>query len=429
MDDRPVIIVGAGLTGLRCAGVLEERGVPWLMLESQDGPGGRVRTDYVDGFQLDRGFQVLLTAYPQARAALDLDALDLRAFEPGAVVRLPDGFARVSDPLRRPLRAPATLRAPIGGLADKLRVALLRRRLRRMPLERLWGRSERTTRDALADLGFSTTMVERFWRPLLGGIQLDASLTTSSRAFEFVVKMLASGDNALPAAGIQAIPDQLAARLTPGRVHYGTTVVAVDADGVWLEDGEHVRGRRVVVAVDGPTASRLVPSVPTPASNRVGCLYFAAERPPIDEPILVLNGAGSGPVNNLCVPSIVAPTYAPDGVSLVSVSVLGTSVEGAWAPPPRHGGATPGSADDVDLETAVRDQLRGWFGRRVDTWRLLRRYDIRHAQPRQRPPVLATPRRQVDFDGVFVCGDHRDDASINGALQSGARTAVAVAES
>ena len=428
MDDRPVIIVGAGLAGLRCAGVLEERGVPWLMLESQDGPGGRARTDYVDGFQLDRGFQVLLTAYPQARAALDYDTLDLRAFEPGAVVRLPDGFTRVSDPLRRPMRVPATLRAPIGGFADKLRVARLRRRLRRMPLDRLWRRPERTTRDALADLGFSTTMVERFWRPLLGGIQLDASLTTSSRAFEFVVKMLASGDSALPAAGIQAIPDQLASRLTPGRIRYGTTVVAVDADGVWLEDGEHVRGRRVVVAVDGPTASRLVPAVPTPASNRVDCLYFAAERPPIDEPVLVLNGVGSGPVNNLCVPSVVAPSYAPDGVSLVSVSVLGGPVEGAWAPAPRdgQGGGVPGAGGD-DLETAVRDQLRGWFGRRVDTWRLLRHYDIRHAQPRQRPPVLATPTRQIDFDGVLVCGDHRDDASINGALQSGARTAVTVA--
>lgn len=428
MDDRPVIIVGAGLAGLRCAGTLEERAVPWLMLESQDGPGGRVRTDYVDGFQLDRGFQVLLTAYPQARAALDYDALDLRVFEPGAVVRLPDRFTRVSDPLRRPTRAVATLRAPIGGVGDKLRVAWLRRRLRRMPLDRLWRRPERTTRDALADLGFSTTMVERFWRPLLGGIQLDASLTTSSRAFEFVLKMLASGDNALPAAGIQAIPDQLTARLPPGRIRYGTTVVAVDADGVWLEDGEHVPGRRVVVAVDGPTASRLVPAVPTPASNRVGCLYFAAERPPLDEPVLVLNGEGGGPVNNMCVPSVVAPTYAPAGVSLVSVSVLGAPVDGAWAPP-AHDGRTGGvpAAGDEDLETAVRDQLRGWFGRRVDTWRLLRHYDIRHAQPRQRPPVLATPTRQIDFDGVFVCGDHRDDASINGALKSGARTAAAVA--
>jgi phytoene dehydrogenase-like protein len=429
MDDRPVIIVGAGLAGLRCAGVLEERGVPWVLLESQDGPGGRVRTDYVDGFQLDRGFQVLLTAYPQARAALDYEALDLRAFEPGAVVRLADGFVGVSDPLRRPTRALATLRAPVGSLGDKLRVARLRRRLRRMPLEQLWRRPERTTRDALADLGFSTTMVERFWRPLLAGIQLDASLTTSSRAFEFVIKMLASGDNALPAAGIQAIPDQLAAKLTPGRIRYGTTVVAVDTDGVWLEDGEHVRGRRVVVAVDGPTASRLVPAVPTPASSRVGCLYFAAERSPLDEPILVLNGEGTGPVNNLCVPSVVAPSYAPDGVSLVSVSVLDAAVEGAWAPVSREGqpAGAPGAGDD-GLETAVRDQLRTWFGRRVDTWRLLRHYDIRHAQPRQRPPVLATPMRQIDFDGLFCCGDHRDDASINGALQSGARTALVVAE-
>jgi phytoene dehydrogenase-like protein len=410
MDDRPVIIVGAGLAGLRCAAVLERRGVPWQLLESQDGPGGRVRTDYVDGFQLDRGFQVLLTAYPQARAALDYDALDLRAFEPGALVRVDGRFRRVSDPLRRPTQALATLRAPVGGLGDKLRVARLRRRLRRMPEDQLWSRPERTTRDALADLGFGPTMIERFWRPLLAGIQLDDSLSTSSRMFEFVVKMLATGDNALPAAGIQAIPDQLAAALTPGRIRYGTTVVAVDAGGVWLEDGELVRGSRVVVATDGPTASRLVPDIEAPASNGVGCLYFAAERPPLDEPILVLNGEGEGIVNNLCVPSVVAPSYAPAGVSLISVSVL-------------HG-----PAETEALEAAVRDQLRSWFGRRVDTWRLLRRYDIPHAQPRQHPPALAVPQRPVMLDdGILCCGDHRDNASINGALASGARAADALA--
>ncbi len=409
MNDRPVIIVGAGLAGLRCAGVLSERGIPWQLIESQDGPGGRVRTDYIDGFQLDRGFQVLLTAYPQAQAALDYETLDLRSFEPGALIKLPEGFRRVSDPRRRPATALSTLRAPIGSLGDKLRIAWLRRRLGRMSIDDVWRRPERTTREALADYGFGPEIVERFWRPLLAGIQLDASLTTSSRMFDFVFKMLANGDSALPAAGIQAIPDQLAAKLPAGQMRYGTTVVAVDPGGVWLEDGELVRGRHVVVATDGPTASRLVPLVPTPPSNRVACLYFAAERPPVDEPILVLNGEGEGVVNNLCVPSVVAPSYAPAGVSLVSVSVLDTT------------------SDTEQLETAVRDQLRGWFGRRVDTWRLLRRYNIAHAQPRLRPPALATPQRTIEFDGVFCCGDHRDNASIDGALQSGARTADAVA--
>jgi phytoene dehydrogenase-like protein len=410
MNDRPVVIVGAGLAGLRCAGVLEEHGVPWLLLESQDGPGGRVRTDYVDGFQLDRGFQVLLTAYPEARRALDYDALHLRPFAPGALIRQPRGFIRVSDPLRRPGATLSTLRAPIGSLGDKLRVARLRRRLRRLSLADIWRRPERTTREALADYGFSSAMVERFWRPLLAGTQLDPTLTTSSRMFDFVFRMLADGDGALPAAGIQAVPDQLAADLPPGRIRYGTTVVAVDSGGVWLEDGELVRGQAVVVATDGPTANRLIPAVPSPGSKRVGCLYFAAERAPVDEPYVVLNGEGFGVVSNLCVPSIVAPSYAPDGVSLVSVTVL---------TPPAH---------PQVLEGAVRDQLRGWFGRRVDTWRLLRHYDIAHAQPEQRPPALASPQRPVEIDtGLFCCGDHRDNASIDGALSSGRRAANALA--
>ncbi|HSK97003.1 MAG TPA: NAD(P)/FAD-dependent oxidoreductase [Euzebyales bacterium] len=406
MDDRPIIIVGAGLAGLRCAGVLQQHDVPWLLLETQDGPGGRVRTDYVDGFQLDRGFQVLLTAYPEARAALDYAALDLRAFTPGALVRVPGSFHRVVDPRRRPLSTLSTLRAPVGTLADKARVAWLRRRLLRGSVDDLWRRPERTTREALASLGFSSRMVERFWRPLLAGIQLDPTLHTSSRMFDFVLRMLAEGDNALPSAGIQAIPDQLAAGLPGARIRYNATVVAVDAGGVWLDDGELVRGRAVVVATDGPTASRLLRALPAPGSNRARCLYFAAERTPVDEPVIVLNGEGRGVVNNLCVPSVVAPRYAPQGVSLVSVSVL------------------TGPNDPQALEAAVREQLRGWFGRRVDTWRLLRHYDIAHAQPAQAPPALSPPQRPVEVDtGVFVCGDHRDNASINGALASGHRVA------
>lgn len=412
MDDRPIIIVGAGLAGLRCAGLLERRGIPWTLLEAQDGPGGRVRTDHVDGFQLDRGFQVLLTAYPEAAAALDYAALDLQAFQPGAVVRVAGGFHRVVDPLRRPTALLSTLRAPVGSVADKVRVARVRRRLRRGTLDQLWRRPERTTRQALAEYGFSADMIERFWQPLFGGIQLDPELETSSRMFDFVFRMLASGDSALPAAGMQAIPDQLAAGLTPGRIRYGTTVVAVDPAGAWLEDGELVRGQAVVVATDGPTAARLVPAVPAPGSHSVRCLYFAAERAPVDEPVIVLNGTGTGVVNNLCVPSVVAPSYAPSGVSLVSVTVL------------------TGPADPRALEAAVREQLRGWFGRRVDTWRLLRRYDIAHAQPAQRPPALASPQRPVEVDtGLFVCGDHRDDASINGALTSGRRAADSLVRS
>ena len=409
MDDRSVIIVGAGLAGLRCASALEAREIPWLLLEAQDGPGGRVRTDDVDGFQLDRGFQVLWTASPEARRTLDYGALDLRLFDPGALIRLPGGFHRVGDPLRMPGASPSTLRAPIGSASDKLRLLRLRRRLRRMPLSEIWRRPERTTREALASYGFSSTMVERFWRPLFAGIQLDPTLSTSSRMFDFVVRMLIDGHAALPARGIQAIPDQLAAGLSPGRMRYNATVVAVDPSGVWLDDGELIRGQAVVVATDGPTANRLLPAIPAPDSVSVGCLYFAAERPPVDEPVIVLNGEGTGVITSMCVPSVAAPTYAPAGLNLVSVTVL--------TPP----------ADPLTLEGAVRDQLRRWFGRRVDAWRLLRRYDIRHAQPRQQPPALATPQRPIEVDaGVFCCGDHRDNASIDGALSSGQRAADAL---
>ncbi len=406
-----VAVVGAGLAGLNCARELAARGVDVTLLEASDGVGGRVRSDVVDGFVLDRGFQVLLTAYPEAARVLDYAALDLRAFEPGALVRLGGGFTKVADPFRRPAEILATLASPVGTLGDKIRVGVLRQRVTSGPLERLWQRPERTTDEQLRRLGFSVRMREAFFRPFLAGVLLDDELGASSRQFEFVFRTFSQGDSVLPATGIAAIPEQLAAGLPAGTVRLGTRATAVDPGAVTLEGGERVTARAVVVATPGPEAARLVPAVPAPASRGVGCVYFAADRPPLEEPILVLDGEHAGPVNNLCVPSEVAPGYAPQGAALVSASVLPA------APP----------GDAAALVPAVRAQLRGWFGGQVDTWRHLRTYRIPHAQPAQPPPALDPPRRPVRLaGGTYVCGDHRDNASIDGALTSGRRAAEAV---
>lgn len=405
-----VVVVGAGLAGLACARELHARGLDVTVLEASDGVGGRVRTDALDGFLLDRGFQVLLTAYPEARRVLDLPALGLHAFQPGALVRTGGGFGRVADPLRRPADLPATLAAPVGSLLDKLRIGLLRQQVRSGTLEELWERPETTTDEALRRRGFSARMRSTFFRPFLGGVLLDEALGTSSRQFEFVLRMFSAGDSVLPAHGIGAIPEQLAGGLPPGTVALRRAVRAVAPDRVELTDGSEVRASAVVVATDGPAAAALLDEIEEPPSRGVACVYFAAERPPVDEPVLVLDGDRTGPVNNLCVPSVVAPGYAPAGAALVSASVL-----------PAHDAGT-------GLEDAVRAQLRGWFGAQVDAWRHLRTYRIPHAQPGQDPPALAHPRRPVRLhSGVYVCGDHRDNASIDGALVSGRRTAETVA--
>ena len=267
-----VLVVGAGLAGLCAARRLQARGVRALVLEASDGVGGRVRTDVIDGFRLDRGFQVLLTAYPEARRVLDYGALELRPFTPGALVRFGGRFHRVVDPFRRPLQAPATVLSPIGGLADKARVGRLRLRLAATRPSELFQEPERTTLEALRDEGFSDPMIDRFFRPFFGGIFLERELTTSSRLFNYYFRCFSLGGTVLPAEGIEAIPRQIAAGLPDGSVRTGARVTSVAERSVILEDGERLEARAAIVATDGLTAARLLPELPTPKSRAVTCL-------------------------------------------------------------------------------------------------------------------------------------------------------------
>lgn len=404
--EHDVIVVGAGLAGLACARTLTAAGLDVAVLEASDGVGGRVRTDEVDGFLLDRGFQILLTGYPELARWVDLDALELRRFAPGARVWFEGSFHTVGDPLRRPLDLPATLLSPIGSFADKLRILRAVVSVRRGSVPDLLRRPETSTAERLASLGFSDRIVERFFRPLFAGIQLDPELEVSSRRFDVILRMLAVGDTAVPAAGMAALPEAVAAGLPAGTVKLDTPVEHLDGATVDAA-GEQLRARAVVLATDGPTAARLTASVADPGSRPAAALWFAAAAAPISGPVLVLDGAASGPVRNLAVMSEVAPSYAPPGRVSIVAAVPGPDALGA------------------DLETPVRRQLQGWFGPEVAEWELLRTDVIPHGQPDQRPPLH--PKQAVRLgDGRYVCGDHRDTASIQGALFSGRRAAIAV---
>ena len=412
MSADGAVVVGGGLAGLACARHLTAAGVPCTVLEASDGLGGRARTDEVDGFLLDRGFQVFLTAYPEAGRVLDLPRLELREFYPGALVRADGAFHRVADPFRRPLDAARALRAPVYRLRDLRARATMRARARSGTVEALLSRRDRPAIEALRELGLSDRIVERFFRPFLGGVFLDRELATSSRMLEFVVRMFSQVYAALPAAGMGALARQLADGLPPGTVRLAARVSAVHAGAVVLESGEHVEARAVVVATGGDTAAQLAPDLAAPPWLGGCTIYYAAERAPVEGPYLVLDGDGDGPVNELAVVSEVAPSYAPDGQALVSASVVGVP-----------------DADDVELERRVRVQLRAWFGDAVDGWRHLRTYRIEHALPARLPPALEPVDRRVRFGAsLFVCGDHRDTASIEGALVSGRRAAQSLIE-
>ena len=399
-----VVIVGAGLAGLTCARRLQAGGADCVVLEGSDAVGGRVRTDGVAGYRLDRGFQVLLTAYPAAQTWLDYAPLELKTFSAGARVWCDGRMHRVSDPWREPGGLWDTLRAPVGSLADKVRIATLRAAARRGTMAELFARPETSALSALRAHGFSERMIGRFMRPWLGGVFLDADLATSSRMLEFVFRMFAEGDTAVPARGMQAIPEQLAAGLSAGTVRLNARVAAVEAGAVRLGSGERIAGRQIVVAAEAAGAAELLPEVEVPAGRAVTTVYFGAAASPLGEPTLVLNGTGRGGVNNVAVMSDVAPGYAPAGAALVSVSLLGET-----------------TGDDRALVEQVRRELEPWFGAAVLEWSWLRTYRLRRALPVRWPLERRAPR--AVRPGVWVAGDWTNSASIQGAMESGERVA------
>lgn len=403
-----VAIVGAGLAGLVCAHELARADVECIVFEGSDGVGGRVRTDSVDGFLLDRGFQILLTAYPQVRKRIDVGALDLGRFEPGAVVRTASGLYRISDPVRRPWDLPRTLRSPVGSLADKLRAGRLVLDVCAHSVHDLLRRPDTSTARRLADAGLSPAFIAAFWQPLFAGIQLDPNLEVSSRRFDLILRMLAIGSTGLPRGGMGSIPAQIASALPANTLRLRSPVAIAEPRAVQLEDGERIGARAVVVATDGPSAHRLLGDrVPDPGSRAAACCWYALPTAPLRGAFLILDGEGTGPALNVVVMSEVQRSYAPPGAALVAAAVPGPS---ALAP---------------DLTERVQEQLARWLGASTGDLTHLRTDVIVHGQPTQTSPL--NPRRRVDLgDGLFVCGDHRDTASIQGAMFSGERTATAV---
>jgi phytoene dehydrogenase-like protein len=333
---KDVAIIGAGLAGLNCALTLQRAGLDVILFEATDAVGGRVHTDEVDGFLLDRGFQVLLTAYPEAQSVLDYSSLGLRELSPGALVWKGGRFHKFADPFREPLAAIRLAFDPIVTLGDKLRVAKLRGRVLSGPTPELFSHDETTTRTYLERFGFSSKVIQCFFEPFFGGVFLEKELVTSSRYFEFLFRMFSTGSAALPARGMRAIPEQLAVKLKPGTLVLNSRVrqLSSQSGSFVLSDGGQafIAARTVVVATEESTARQLLQGlsgfgISTGARtwNCTTAFCFAADQPPVKGPMLMLNGEGqkAGPVNNAVVLSEVAPSYAPAGGHLISTSVVG----------------------------------------------------------------------------------------------------------
>ncbi len=393
--EKPVLIVGGGLSGLACAKTLHNAGRSFEVFEGSNRWGGRVGSDRTDGFILDRGFQVFLDAYPTAAEFLDFKALALKPFHSGALIAGPGGFKTLADPFRHPGKLLKTLNGPMS-VADLMRLGRLTFRLKSMTADEALAVRDESTLDFLRACGFSDQAIERFWRPFLGGIFLEPELATSSRMFHFVFSLFSRGRATLPRGGMQAIPDQLAARLPQACLHLKCPVSALRAEGVRLADGSWRDAAAVVDARD-PWADA------DSAATACGtvCFYFACEAAPWTGPWLVLC-PDSPHINTLTDLTALHPGLSPEGTRLMSVSSLNPSV----------------------TEAEVVADLGFLFGAAAASWRLIRRVEVPKALPAQPVGHLSTPSRTgVQPDGIHRCGDFLETASIEGALLSGKRAA------
>ncbi|RLP93203.1 FAD-dependent oxidoreductase [Micromonospora sp. CV4] len=404
LAETDVVIVGGGLAGLAAARRLHRAGVPWRLLEAGGRLGGRIATDVVDGHLIDRGFQVLNTAYPRLGTLLDIDRLDLGYFTSGVLVRKGDDLLRLVNPLREPTGGPGTALANVGSLRDRLRFAALAAGCATLPASRLLAAPETSAEVALRRAGLSDAIIEELLRPFLSGVFIDRELSTSSHVLAMVLRSFARGRIGLPAEGMAALPRAIADPLPADLITLDTPVAEVAPRRVRTQAGD-IRCRAVVVAVDPPAAAALLPALATVRMHSYTTYYHSASEPPLTEPILLVDGDRRETIANTVVLSNAVRTYAPAGRHLVATSVVGPT-----APP----------------EPTVRTELTRLYGRSTADWTHLTTVSVPDALPAAPPPQGRLRKPVALGEGLFVAGDHRDSPSIQGALTSGWRAAGAV---
>ncbi|MEU6543712.1 NAD(P)/FAD-dependent oxidoreductase [Streptomyces sp. NPDC046859] len=422
-----VVIVGAGVAGLAAAHRLTSAGITTAVLEAAPYPGGRMSTEKVDGFRLDRIGQLLSTSYPELRRTPALDALALRSFAPGVLLHSdgrrhragaltgPANARRARGALHavralasapRPSAVPrARTGASLGTAVDQARLGAALARLASAPVERLLNRPEAPAAQALAERGIPARTIDGFLRPLLAALLHDPELTTSSRCADLALHAFAGGRLCLPEGGAEALPDLLARSLPPGTVHTGVRVTSVATTAVTTAEHGAIRCRAVLLATDARTAGELLPGLRVPGFHPVTVLHHTMDEAPETGASLLLDSDRSGPVAYTAVISRVDPSRAPAGRALVTSTVLGT-------PPP-------------DVDTAVRTHLARLYGTSTARWETLAVHHTPEAVPAMTAPHdLRRPVRLLA--GLYVCGDHRDTSTVQGALHSARRAATAI---
>jgi protoporphyrinogen oxidase len=399
-----ITIIGAGISGLSVGLHLHREGFSVKIIEASDRAGGRVKTDIVDGFRLDRGFQVLLTSYPEAQMLLDYEALQLKTFLPGATVLYDGGQFEIADPFRRPSALLATVFAPVGSLKDKINTFVLKQKLIRKSIKGIFLQEQKSSLEQLKSYGFSSKMINRFFKPFFSGIFLENKLETPNRMFDFVMKMFSEGDAVLPALGMEEIPKQLASQLPTDTFLYNTKVVDIRKNSIFTNSGAEIKSDIIILATEAnELVSKLKSNVETDYRS-VTNVYFQTTIAPSNKAVVILNASEKEKVvNNLTVMTNVSRAYAPAGKVLISVSCNGIL-----------------DFENQELAEKIKEELEPWFGKQVEDWSHLKTYKVKYALPNLK--VLKDDIIIDDMkinDNLYCCGDHLLNGSINAAMKSG----------
>ncbi len=411
---KPTItIIGAGISGLTAAVYLHQKGFKVQILEASERAGGRIKTDIIDGFHFDRGFQVLLTEYPETKALLDYKKLNLKRFLPGATVLYDGGQFEIADPIRRPTATFATLFAPVGSLKDKINTFFLKNKLVNICIPDLFKQPEIETIAQLKKYGFSRKMIDRFYKPFFSGIFLENDLTTSSNMFDFVMKMFSEGDAAIPALGMEEIPKQLVAMLPANSIQYNVKVRAIENNKIICENGTTVETDKIIIATEAIGLASNYISNAKQNFHQVTNVYFEAKIAPTKKAVVVLNASTNKKwANNLTVLSNISNKYAPEGKVLISVSYNGIP-----------------TINDATLAENMKTELKQWYGNQVEDWKLLKTYRIQYALPNQEKVSNEVDHSEIKInENLFICGDHLLNGSINAAMKSGRVVAELIEE-
>jgi len=399
-------IIGGGISGLIAARVLEEHGLSATIIEATDRLGGRVKTDVVDGYNLDHGFQVLLTAYPAAKKYLDFDALALQEFLPGSAIFKNGKQKIIGDPLRNLSLLIPTLFSEIGTVNDKLKILALNRRLKKKSIQNIFAEKEQTTLAYLENIGFSETIITDFFIPFFSGIFLENKLDTSSRMFEFVYKMFGEGNAALPKDGIQAIPKQLFEKLKNTTCVFNTKVKSVENGSIILESGEIIKSNFTIIATQ---ASGLVSNLKNQATLWKSCdtLYFEVTKREIRKPLIGLIAAPNALINNIFYHTSLQ-TSATATKELLSVTVVNRQ-----------------NLTNKQLVAKVQKELKELCN--IDSCTFIKQYNIPMALPNlQDIQYEMLPSETRLTETIFLAGDTQLNGSLNAAMIAGERAALEV---